>query len=238
MEEIVAVRGINKKITLSPELTIDFLRDVNFVVNRGELIALIGESGSGKSTLLHIILGYDKNVEGEVVIHNVNINDMSEIELHELRNKKIGICISDKVPIILSLTVEENIITRIKCFSEKDIDKKTKEILTIFKLEAIAKQTVKDITSTDLCRLALALAFCGPPEIIIIDEILDYLSIEDREELFEIMLLLQKKFNITILLVTHTLALMKKVDRVLCIKDLTIYKVDMERLISIDNKEY
>lgn len=235
MDEIIVVKGINKNIILSNELTIDFLKDINFSVSKGELLAIAGQSGCGKSTLLNIILGYDKEAEGIIMINNINIRELNEEELKKFRTEKIGICISDKSPVIMDLTVKDNLYLRLKCINEYDIENQLENILYNFKLVDIADHYVKDGSSAELCRLALALAFCGPPEIVIIDEIIDYLPIEEREELYETILSLKNKFNITILHVTHQLDLMKKADRMLVIKDYIIYKVDMERLRSIKN---
>ena len=196
MEEIIVAKGINKKIQWTSDFLWDFFYDVNFTIYKGEFVVIAGNSGSGKSTLLGILLGYDKEAEGTVLINNVNISEINQIQLEKFRSENIGLCYEYKAPINLDYTVKENIYRRLQCFENRDIEQEAEEILRIFNLTSIADQTVLLGTTKDYYRIMLALAFCGMPPIVIIDETLDYLPEKERKGLLETIMSLQKSIKL------------------------------------------
>ena len=235
MEEIIKVRHINKKLNLPPGIVLDLLNDVNITFHKGEFSALTGISGSGKSTLLKILLGYDNEAHGTVIINNKNISEMKENQKQQFRNKNIGICCTGLAPIIPSLTVKENIYKRFNIFYDRDIEQRANDMMSAFKITSVANKKALSISEIDLYKLMLASAFCGPPPIVVIDEILDYLPLDDRVSLFKSIVSIQKHNIITMIIITSKIEIIKQADRAINIMNHTTYEVDMNRLRAMIN---
>lgn len=233
MKELIKLRQISKSLNLPPGITLELLTHVNITIPKGQFVVLTGNSGSGKSTLLGILLGYEKGDSGTVIIDNRNIADMAGKELVNFRCENIGICYADKSPIVLTSTVKENIINRLKVFYNEDIEQKAEDILTAFKLNSTANQKVLSGSFMDLYRLMLTVAFCGPPPIVVIDEILDYFPPAEQKELLETILAIQKTNQITMIITSIEIEIIKQADRAINIMDHTTYEVDLKKLREI-----
>ncbi len=230
MDDILAVKGVNKTICLPPGIPLPLLEDVNFTIRIGELVVLSGPPASGKTTLLGFLLGYEKEVEGEAVILGVEIGSTADQELTEFRNRNIGLCYADKAPIILNYTVADNIILRLQYLGKQANPQDLAAILEAFNLTVIADQLVWDGSFEELYKLMLAVAFCGPPPVVIIDEVFDYLGSNERYEILARTQILQKQWQITMIVVTQDIEIIKQADRTLYLRNCRLREVDMARL--------
>ncbi|SHJ46662.1 putative ABC transport system ATP-binding protein [Clostridium cavendishii DSM 21758] len=229
MAEVIIANNINKKITWAQGVKWDFLKNVNFTIYKGEFITIGGNSGGGKSTLLGILLGYDNDWEGTVLINGINTKNLNKVEFEKFRSENIGICYKEKSTVIFMNTVKENIYSRLNELKNINIKGEYKKILNLFNLTNIQDKKVLLCSPTEFYRLMLAVAFCGPPPIIVIDEILDYFPLYEKQEILDTIMTLQKNYNITLVVVTHDMEIIKKSDRALCVKDRTVYKVDLDK---------
>jgi ABC-type lipoprotein export system ATPase subunit len=226
---LITARNIYKKITLPPEVTLDLLQNINFTINRGEFITFVGESGCGKTSLMGILLGYDQQFEGSVSIKDSDLRTLDEEQLNQFRTKNFGICFEDKAPIILTDTVKENIVRRMKDLENVNFEEEVSQLIYLFNLEKIQDIPLTSGSILNVYRLMLAMAYCGGPPIIVIDESLDYFPGNERKKLLDNIIALQKKQNNTILMVTSYTDIILKADRCFQIKDFNLHEVNMKK---------
>lgn len=231
MKEIIIAKDISKIENITKDFSLELLRDINFTIYEGEFVSIVGRSGCGKSTLLRVILGEDKESDGKIFINNINIREMDENKLNEFRKKNIGICYQGLAPLVSSsATAKETIYHKLQYLCNKDIHQKYHDIVNTFNISSLENQKLHACSEMNLFRLKLAVAFCISPPIVIIDEVLDYFPIEEKNELLKTILNLQKKHYITLILVSHDLEIVKHGDRALYIRDKTMYEIDMNKL--------
>jgi ABC-type lipoprotein export system ATPase subunit len=232
MEVIIKLSHIYKRENIFDQIVTELLSDVNITFEKGKLVGLTGISGTGKSTLLRIILSYDMDFEGSVLINGSDIRLMGENELKNYRTS-LGICCPGIATIDPSLTVKENIGNGLKFLNAPDSLLRTEEILSMFGLKSISDRSVLDCSEMDLYRMMLARGICGYPPIVVIDEVLDYFEEDERKTLFETMRVLQKRFNMTMIIVTQDVRIINASDRGINIMNQTTYEIDLDKLRQI-----
>ncbi len=192
------------------------LVDCNFYVNAGETIAIIGRSGVGKSVTLSHIMGFLKPDKGRVIVAHQDITDMSEAELRNIRRKVT--MVFQNGALFDSLTVAENILFSLEL--REDYDQANKETVVNGLLAMVDLQDAKDAYPTDLSTgyrraVAIARALAAQPECILYDEPTTMVDPIMSNHLGNLMLKLKSQLNLTSVVVTHDLDLMRKVaDRV------------------------
>ncbi|EDU37606.1 ABC transporter, ATP-binding protein [Clostridium sporogenes ATCC 15579] len=194
------------------------LDGVNIEANEGEFVAIVGTSGSGKSTLLHMLGGLDRSTGGNVIISNKNIFAMSDDELTVFRRRNIGFVFQNYnlVPI---LNVYENIILPIELDGGK-IDKEyIDNIIKVLGLSSKINNMPNNLSGGQQQRVAISRALATKPSIILADEPTGNLDSKTSMEVMGLLKMTSKKFNQTIVMITHNEEIAQLADRTIHIED-------------------
>lgn len=214
---LIEVKNLNK-IYGSGEVEVKALKNINLNIEQGEFVAIVGQSGSGKSTLLHLIGGGDISSSGEVIIDGKNIYKLKEKELSILRRRKLGF-IFQFFNLIPVLTAQENIEMPVLLDNEK-IDKKyMNELLRILGLEERKNNYPSQLSGGQQQRVSIGRALANKPSIILADEPTGNLDSKNSKEVLELLKYCAKKYNQTLILITHDINIAKSADRVITIED-------------------
>lgn len=214
---LIEVKNLNK-IYGSGEVEVKALKNINLNIEQGEFVAIVGQSGSGKSTLLHLIGGVDIPSSGEVIIDGKNIYKLKEKELSILRRRKLGF-IFQFFNLIPVLTAQENIEMPVLLDNEK-IDKKyMNELLRILGLEERKNNYPSQLSGGQQQRVSIGRALANKPSIILADEPTGNLDSKNSKEVLDLLKYCAKKYNQTLILITHDINIAKSADRVITIED-------------------
>ena len=194
------------------------LDDVSFSVKKGQFVSIIGASGSGKSTLLHLLGGVDKPTSGKVIINNIDIHQLIEDQLAEFRRKEIGI-IYQFYNLLPIMNVKENIILPCQLDKRKVDEKELNDLIHVLGLENRIAHLPNQLSGGQQQRVALGRALINHPALILADEPTGNLDSKSSREIIELLKLSNKKYNQTILLVTHDEKIAQEADRTIIIKD-------------------
>lgn len=214
------------KVYGSGETKVEALKNINLNIEQGEFVAIVGPSGSGKSTLLHLLGGVDKPSSGEVIIKGESIYKLKEKELSILRRRKLGFVFQffNLIPV---LTAEENIEMPVLLDGNK-IDKKyMNELLKLLGLEERRNHHPSELSGGQQQRVSIGRALANKPSIILADEPTGNLDSKNSKEVLELLKYCAKKYNQTLILITHDVNIAKSADRVVNIEDgqITTYEV-------------
>jgi putative ABC transport system ATP-binding protein len=207
------------KVYGSGESKVIAVNDVDFSINEGEFISLLGTSGSGKSTLLHMLGAMDKPTSGKIYFKDKAINKIKEKELYKFRLNKIGF-IFQTFNLIPSLTVLENVMLpmTLNKVSKKRAKEKALELIELVDLSSRINHIPAKLSGGQKQRVAIARSLANNPEIIFADEPTGNLDSKNGEKVMEILIELNKKGH-TILMVTHNEDLAKRTTRIIEMKD-------------------
>lgn len=194
------------------------LDDVSFSVKKGQFVSIIGASGSGKSTLLHLLGGVDKPTSGKVIINNIDIHQLIEDQLAEFRRKEIGI-IYQFYNLLPIMNVKENIILPCQLDKRKVDEKELNDLIHVLGLENRIAHLPNQLSGGQQQRVAIGRALINHPALILADEPTGNLDSKSSREIIELLKLSNKKYNQTILLVTHDEKVAQEADRTIIIKD-------------------
>ena len=195
------------------------LKDLNFKVNKGEYISIIGKSGAGKSTLLNVISTLEKEYSGNVFYENKDIRDYNDFEISNLRNKKIGF-IFQNFNLLEDFTVIENIMlpARLTKIDEIGLMEKALGLINKFELDLTKNQYPNELSGGEKQRVAIARALINKPEIIFADEPTGNLDSKMSIEISNILSKLNQEGQ-TIVMVTHNEELAKSSNKIFELKD-------------------
>ena len=195
------------------------LKDLNLKVKKGEYISIIGKSGAGKSTLLNVISTLEKEYSGNVFYENKDIRDYNDLEISNLRNKKIGF-IFQNFNLLEDFTVIENIMlpARLTKIDEIELKEKALGLINKFELELTKNQYPNELSGGEKQRVAIARALINKPEIIFADEPTGNLDSKMSIEISNILSKLNQEGQ-TIVMVTHNEELAKSSNKIFELKD-------------------
>jgi ABC-type lipoprotein export system ATPase subunit len=201
--EVIRVENIFKDFILG-ENVVNILKDVSFTVNQGEFVMLVGPSGCGKSTLLHSIYGLEEPSSGKIWIDNLDIWNESKNWRADFRNRHIGF-IPQQSFWIKSFSVLENIAIPATINGENFSSalERAAKLIQLIQMDHRSDNRPYDLSGGEQQRVAMARALLLNPKFIIADEPTGNLDHKSGEELMDLFKEFNKRFNITILMVTH-----------------------------------
>jgi len=202
------------------ELDVEVLRDVNLQVHTGQRMAIMGASGSGKTTLLHLLAGLEKPTRGEVVLDGINLNSVRESRLGQLRNRSLGF-IFQFHHLLGEFTVLENVAMPllIAGMPVKTAQHKATELLQRVGLGHRSAHKPGEISGGERQRAAVARALINRPKCVLADEPTGNLDSHTAEQVYELMLELNRELEVSFLVVTHDERLASRMDTILHMED-------------------
>ena len=202
----------------SGETAVHALKKVSFSVPKGEYVAIVGQSGSGKSTLLNIIGALDTPTSGRVTIGGKDIFSMDDRKLTVFRRRNIGF-IFQAFNLIPELTVEQNIIFPVLLDYQKPDKKHLEELLTVLNLKERRSHLPSQLSGGQQQRVAIGRALMTRPSLILADEPTGNLDTHNSSEVIALLKEASKKYEQTILMITHNHSIAQTADRVLQVSD-------------------
>ena len=202
----------------SGETAVQALKNVSFTVPKGEFVAVVGESGSGKSTLLNMLGALDTPTSGKVYIDGNDTFRMKDSELTVFRRRNIGF-IFQAFNLIPELTVEQNIIFPVLLDYQKPNAKYLEELLTVLNLRERRHHLPSQLSGGQQQRVAIGRALITRPALILADEPTGNLDSQNSTEVITLLKEAAKKYEQTILMITHSRSIAQAADRVLQVSD-------------------
>ena len=215
--EILRVNKLSKTYGTG-ETSVKALDSVSFSVNKGEFVAILGPSGSGKSTLLHMLGGVDRPSSGEVFINGTNIYDLSESNLAIFRRRQIGL-IYQFYNLIPVLSVEENITLPLLLDHRRVPKDHIDEIVHTLKLRDRLDHLPNQLSGGQQQRVSIGRALITNPAIMLADEPTGNLDRKTGNEIMELIKLSNRKYNQTLIVITHDESIALQADRIITIED-------------------
>ena len=221
---VLQAEGINK--SFHDPITIPVLKDINFSINKGEFVSVIGKSGCGKSTLLYILSTMDTDYEGNLFIDGESMKQKKEGQLALVRNAKIGFVFQFHY-LLNEFSVLRNVMLpglKLGTYSEQEVEHRAMEKLKILGIENEALKMANQLSGGQKQRVAIARALINDPLIIMGDEPTGNLDKKNGEIVFNIFQELAHEFKQTLLIVTHDNEFAKSTDRIIEMHDGRIIK--------------
>lgn len=212
------------KIYMSDNLKVMALQGLDLTIKRGEMVAIIGKSGSGKSTLLNMIGGLETPTAGRLCVDGRDLSSLKEKDMVQYRKSKVGFVWQKSVRNLFPyMTAVENVETPMCFMKGKDSRKarraKALEILEEVGMKDHADKFPSQLSGGEQQRVAIAVALANSPSILLADEPTGAVDTRTSDMIFQLFQKLNRDLGLTILIVTHDLALSRKVSRVVMISD-------------------
>ena len=198
---------------------VEALRDVNFTVERGEYVAIMGESGSGKTTLLNILAALDKPTEGKVYLKDRDLGKLKEKEIATFRRQNLGFVFQD-FNLLDTFSLKDNIFLPLVLSGKKypEMEKRLKPIAEKLGIEKLLEKYPYEVSGGQKQRAAIARALITKPQLILADEPSGALNSKAADSLMNLFTTINKEGQ-TIVMVTHSVKAASSAKRVLFIKD-------------------
>jgi putative ABC transport system ATP-binding protein len=215
--EVLRIENLTKKYGKGQNEVIA-VDNISFSVKKGEFVAIVGPSGSGKSTLLHLLGGVDKPTSGKVYIDDMDIYELKEKDLSILRRRRVGF-VFQAYNLIPVLSAEENILMPLLLDNRKEDKKYIDELLTILDLKARRRHLPSELSGGQQQRVSIGRALANKPAIILADEPTGNLDTKNSREVLELLKYSAKKYNQTLILISHNMDIASMADRIISIVD-------------------
>ncbi len=215
--EILRVENLNK-IYGKGENQVKAVDNISFSVEKGEFVAIIGASGSGKSTLLHLIGGVDRPTSGKVFIDGKDIYTLNDDNLAIFRRRQIGL-IYQFYNLIPVLNVAENITLPTKLDGKVADEKRLNDLLKTLGLEKRKNNLPNQLSGGQQQRVSIGRAMMNEPALMLADEPTGNLDSKASEEIISLLRLSNKKYNQTVIVITHDEKIALEADRIITIDD-------------------
>jgi len=211
-----------KKSLKTGSTVVNILKGIEFTIERGEFVAIMGASGSGKSTLLGLLAGLDNPTSGNVSLNGTWISDLAEDKLAQLRGRTIGF-VFQSYQLIPTLTALENVLLPYELNDDSGSRKtglgRARQLLTSVGLENRMDHYPVQLSGGEQQRVALARAFVLRPPIVLADEPTGNLDTANGQHILDLLLDLNRAEGTTLVLVTHDPALAAHATRVITLRD-------------------
>ena len=215
--EVLETKSLKKYYTQS-EVIVKAIDGVDISIFHGEFVAIVGSSGSGKSTLLNMLGGLDRPTDGTVLVDGKDIFSFRDEELTIFRRRKIGFVFQafNLVPV---LNVYENIVLPIELDGNEVDEDYVNEIITSLGLDEKVSSMPNQLSGGQQQRVAIARALATKPSIVLADEPTGNLDSKTSQDVIGLLKVTGKKFNQTIVIITHNEEIAQTADRIIRIED-------------------
>ncbi len=194
------------------------LNDVSFSVKKGEFVAIIGPSGSGKSTLLHILGGVDRPTKGKVYFDGVDVYQQKEDQLAIFRRRQVGL-IYQFYNLIPILNVVENMTLPVLMDGREVNQEFLTELVATLGLEGKEKKLPNELSGGQQQRISIGRALMTSPLVVLADEPTGNLDSKNSQEIIQLLKTSNKKYNQTLIVITHDENIALQADRIIAIED-------------------
>lgn len=194
------------------------LNDVSFSIKKGEFVAIIGPSGSGKSTLLHILGGVDRPTKGKVYFDGVDVYQQKEDQLAIFRRRQVGL-IYQFYNLIPILNVVENMTLPVLMDGREVNQEFLTELVATLGLEGKEKKLPNELSGGQQQRTSIGRALMTSPLVVLADEPTGNLDSKNSQEIIQLLKTSNKKYNQTLIVITHDENIALQVDRIIAIED-------------------
>ena len=219
MAGLLEAVGLRKRYAMG-EVSVEALRGVDFVVKRGEFVAIMGPSGSGKSTLLHLLGGLDDPTDGEVLLAGQPLAQLSDDRLTLIRRRQVGF-VFQFFNLLPTLTAAENVALPLlidgRCL--EDYEERIADLLALVGLADRAGHRPDQLSGGEQQRVAIARAFVTDPEVVLADEPTGNLDSAAGEEILRLLRRMRDEKGQTIVMVTHNEHAAEYADRIVRLRD-------------------
>ena len=212
------------------------LKDVNMEIAEGEIFGIIGHSGAGKSTLLRCINGLENYQEGSLTVQGKEVKDLNEKDIRELR-RNLGM-IFQHFSLLERRTVFENVALPLECFkySKSEIEKKVNNLLELVGLSDKKDVKPRNLSGGQKQRVAIARALALEPKVLLCDEATSALDPNTTKSILSLLEDINKKLNITIVVVTHQMEVIKQIcTRVAVMEDGKVLEIENTEDLFLNN---
>ena len=206
------------KIYGSGDNEVRALDGVSFSIEKGEFVAIIGPSGSGKSTLLHILGGVDRPTSGKVYMDGSDVYAQSEDNLAIFRRRQVGL-IYQFYNLIPVLNVTENITLPVLMDGRTVNKERLNELLDTLKLKGRENHLPNQLSGGQQQRVSIGRALMNAPAVVLADEPTGNLDSKNSQEIVELLKLSNKKYNQTLIIITHDENIALQADRIIALED-------------------
>ena len=221
---LLEVNNIRKVYTtrLSTQST-EALKNVNFAVDKGEYVAIMGESGSGKTTLLNILATFDKATSGSVLLNNLDLSKLKDKELADFRRDNLGFVFQD-FNLLDNFSIKDNILLPLVLANKKykDMEVRLDKVTKPLGIDKLVNKYPYEISGGQRQRVAVARAIITNPSLILADEPTGALDSKSTDQLLNVFDKLNEVGQ-TIIMVTHSVKTAARAKRVLFIKDGVVF---------------
>ena len=215
--EILEIKNLCKTYGTG-ENQVKALDNVSFSVPKGQFLAIIGASGSGKSTLIHILGGVDKPTSGKVYLNGQDVYAQNEEQLAIFRRRQVGL-IYQFYNLIPVLNVTENITLPLLMDSRKVDKQRLDELLTTLSLKGRENHLPNQLSGGQQQRVSIGRALINAPSVVLADEPTGNLDSKNSHEIMELLKLSNKKYNQTLIVITHDENIALQADRIITLAD-------------------
>ena len=219
-EPMIDINNIVKKYFIGEPNELTVLKGLNFKIKEGEFVSIVGQSGSGKSTLMNILGALDRPTTGDYSLDDIPLAGMSDNELSEIRNRKIGFVFQtfNLIPRTTALSnVELPLIY--KGVSKRERSKRAKELLRLVEMEDRMDHMPNELSGGQKQRVAIARALANDPSIILADEPTGALDTKTGNLVMDIFLKINVQEGCTVILITHNEELARLTQRIITLRD-------------------
>lgn len=224
LDPILEVTNLTQQFR-SGDRDLTVLDHVSFSVEEGTTCSIVGPSGSGKTTLLGLCAGLDRPSLGKVTLNGISLNELDEDERAEVRNKYVGF-VFQTFQLVPTLTALENVMVPLELRGEQssEVKKFAKELLTKVGLGERMSHYPTQLSGGEQQRVAIARAFINKPKILFADEPTGNLDAETGSTIEDLLFDLNEESGTTLVLVSHDLSLAQKCQRIIRLKNGSIFK--------------
>ena len=225
--EVLRIENLSK-IYGSGENQVKALDDVSFSVEKGQFLSIIGPSGSGKSTLLHILGAVDRPTSGKVFLNGEDVFAQNEEQLAIFRRRQVGL-VYQFYNLIPVLNVTENLTLPLLLDGRQVDDKQLRELVSTLGLTGRESHLPNELSGGQQQRVSIGRALINAPAVVLADEPTGNLDSKNSREIVELLKLSNRKYNQTLIVITHDENIALQADRILAMEDGRIVRDEVLR---------